>query len=541
MKARRVLLAVCLGIVLALTVAELGLRFLVHHPSVSLGEFGKHLRLPENFSDGNSEDDYWTFLHTVQDPALRGPAENPDPVVGWTGHYVRPGTYEQIDAPSIRGRTPILLYGDSFAQCNTPPYECFQSILERSDLADRYCLLNYGVGGYGLDQTYLLLENSIDRYASLDPIVIVSVLVESDLDRCVLSFRCWPKPRLDVVEGELKARGPVLSDPDEWVRQHPITFRSFLWRYLIYKPMPGLRGWQERLQGEHRRIPEKRMLNFEILRAIQRDLEERHLRYFVLLFHIEQAALAQSPGSEWQEPLMRDASRTLSMPLVDTRPYFQAASRRLSGGVARFYGQGPPLFGHLNALGNLVAFEAIRQGLAGRFDAEDTAHLESWIEMYADESSAAPDPLASPEMKVSPFAVIGREAAWYAQGGRDWVRSGGSAPPDGADEDQEDGLSVHAGPWIPTEVRFDLEPGLKRFTAQVSAVESTGAHCAGAEVELDVRVDGVSAWRGKIRRGAEPVSIAVDIDRHQSLALVVSGQGVSDDCAWIRVARPRIE
>lgn len=530
-KIRRLLFALSLGAVLAVLLAELGVRFLVHHPNVSLGALGRSLRVPENFSDGNSEDDFWKIQYLSAQPEHAGPAENPDPITGWTGHYVKPSTYEHVDAPSIRGRRPILLYGDSFAQCNTPSYECFQSILERSDLAERYCLLNYGVGGYGLDQIYLLLKHSIDHYAALDPIVVVSLLVESDLDRCLLSFRCWPKPRLDVVGDELKARGAVLADPARWVRENPISFPSYLWRYLIFKRIPGLESWQQSLRGDHRRVGEKRALNFKIVKEIQRELEKRNLRYFMLLFHMESSALEKNPNSEWQEPLLYDAGRLLSIPIVDTRAAFTVAAREI-GGVSRLYGHGSPLFGHLNALGNLVAFESIRQGLAGDFESKDASHLESWIASFKGTLEEPGD---------RPMQILGRTAETYAQGGRSWIRCEGAADPSHGNGGKVESVFMRAGASIPTAVRFALEPGLSRFSATVGAFERGGAACAGAEIELDVQVDGRSAWRRKVRQGEERVSFEVDIDGHQSLALLVSTRGASDECAWARLTEPRIE
>ena len=193
----RAAFASLLGLALAAGGIELGFRFLLFSPSSIARRLGAGLRKPERFSDPMCEEEYWRLQDLFLDPAHSQQAPNPDPVCGWTGP-ITPGTYAPTQPYDLRGRRPILLYGDSYAQCVTPVGQCFQTLLENSDLADRYCLVNYGVGGYGLDQEYLLLKHSIDRWKDLDPIVVVSFLVDDDFSRNVLAFRCWPKPRLRI-------------------------------------------------------------------------------------------------------------------------------------------------------------------------------------------------------------------------------------------------------------------------------------------------------------------------------------------------------
>jgi hypothetical protein len=98
-----------------------------------------------------------------------------------------------------------------------------------------------------------------------------------------------------------------------------------------------------------------------------------------LLFHIEPAALEPLELFDWQEPLVRDVSRELDIDLVDTRPFFSAAASMLHCGASRFYGHSGVLNGHLNLLGNRLAFEAMRRGLEKKFDGVDLERLEACI------------------------------------------------------------------------------------------------------------------------------------------------------------------
>jgi len=379
-RVKAALLALGIGTFVACAAAELVLRCAVYHPELSLAGLGARLRQPQYFSAGENEDDYWKLQYMFLDAEHKGPASQPDANLGWTACIADPRTCEHVDESKLRGRTPILLYGDSFAQCNTPEDECFPAILERSDLAKQYRMLDFGVGGYGFDQTYLLLARSINRYAALDPIVIVSLLTESDLDRSTLSFRCWPKPRLDIVDDRLRSRGgPLITDPDEWLKQNPLGFASFLWRFLQYKHIPLVGGLQRLVRGESRHAAEARELNRKILIEIEHELASRHLRHFILLFHIEPAALQRLEMFDWQEPLVRDVSRELGIDLVDTRAFFSAAAAMLHCDASRFYGHSGVLNGHLNVLGNRVAFEAMRRGLEKKFAGVDLERLEACV------------------------------------------------------------------------------------------------------------------------------------------------------------------
>ena len=144
----------------------------------------------------------------------------PDPLLGWTGRRIEPGTYQLRNAGPDDGRRPVLLYGASYASCVIDEEDCFHELMERSDLASRYCLFNYGVGGYGIDQIYLLLRETIDDYAGRNPIVAIAAVVDSDFERCVLGIRDWPKPRLHSVDGELVQSGPVIESRDAYLREH---------------------------------------------------------------------------------------------------------------------------------------------------------------------------------------------------------------------------------------------------------------------------------------------------------------------------------
>ena len=460
-RVRRALLAFASGLAVAGVLAELTLRAALFRDGLAARWLGAAVREAGWFADPSSDDEYWKLQHRLADASELRPVPNPDPALGWTGTFVTPGTYAQVDAERVGGRTPVLLYGDSFAMCVTPRSLCFQAILEESALGARYALVNYGVGGYGLDQIYLLAERSLGRWAAAEPVVIVAILVESDLDRSVLSFRGWPKPRLQLEDGELRAGEAVLTDPEQWLARHPPAIASYLLRFLTYRPGLLPAPLQRALRARHERRDEKVALNRAILAAIEAGLEGRGLRHFFYLFHDYEGLVA---GGSWQESLIREVCAGLGAPVVDSRPFLVAAAGGSPEDCAVFYDDAT---GHLTALGNRVAFEGMRQGLLGRFGPADTARIR---EELAD-GRLAPE-LERPRERE----LLGRAARVVQRSRADCVR------------EDAGGLWLRAGELGPTVVRFALDGNSLRLRAAASL--APGAARNDGLVTLQVRVDG---------------------------------------------------
>ena len=200
---------------------ELLLRLLLL-PGCGAGE--KHRRAGL-YADPYSEDAYWA-LKRRWNPA---PTASPrlDRELGWTGDF-DPGTWKHHERHLLKGRRPVLLYGDSFSSC-VEGVICFQEILEdEPGFSREFRLLNYGTGGYGIGQTLLLMERTLPLFPDA---VVVAGLMTLDIDRAVLSLRDAPKPRLRL-EGGALVRGQASAPEEEGALPHGI--RSFLYRKLLF-------------------------------------------------------------------------------------------------------------------------------------------------------------------------------------------------------------------------------------------------------------------------------------------------------------------
>lgn len=362
---RRLLFKLGFAGILTAVLFEGAIRFLALSDSTIARRWGAGLRSPGNFSNRWS-DDYWMLKYRFADPETRLEPIY-DPLLGWRSAAIEPGTYRHADESTLAGRRPVLLYGDSFALCVTKAEECWQGLVERSELGEDHVLLNHGVGGYGLDQIYLLFQHSIDHYTELDPIVVVAVLVDDDLDRSRLRFRSWPKPHLSVTpEGTLVPDGPVVRDPLEYLRENATGIRSYGLRYLVYGTHVLPRNESEWLMGRGSRVAETEELNRRILDAFAGEFAARQLDAFVLLFHGRHYLRIH----DWREAFLVAELQRLGIPYVSSKPRLLEDRRTTGrGDDAYFFAEGRGRE-HYTPLGNEIVFGALSAGLAGEFDGE---------------------------------------------------------------------------------------------------------------------------------------------------------------------------
>lgn len=350
-----------------LLLAELGLRWLLFGESALAARLGGHLRQASFYSDPGAEGDYWRLHRRWISDAERDTFVVRDERLGWLDPTIAPRTYDHVDRARLDGRRPVLLFGDSFAACVLPDEVCWQALLERSPLGEEYCLINYGVPSYGLDQSYLLMERALERWEGQDPVVVLSLLVDDDVDRCLLDFRGCAKPTLALEEGELVPTFPGAAPIDAWLDEHPARIRSYVWR-LVSREWSFLPSWLRAPRGdEPELVARKRALGAAILRAAHRELEARGVEHWFLLFHAPASARRDWPYG-WREELVTDALEGCGARWVSSRAALRADHAATGREEERYFLRGDSFRGHLSAEGNEAVFPAIAAGLAGRFE-----------------------------------------------------------------------------------------------------------------------------------------------------------------------------
>ncbi|MFN0008136.1 MAG: hypothetical protein ACKVXR_09535 [Planctomycetota bacterium] len=526
----KALLALSIGFALVLPLLEIGIRFLVLGDSELARRLGESLRKPEYFADSNVDDDYWKLQYLFLPDDKKGPAKNADAVCGWTGDYVTPGTYEHARASDVGGRRPVLLYGDSYAACATEAQACFQGILERSDLAGEYALVNYGVGGYGVDQVCLLLRKTIDAWKDRDPIVVISFLVDNDFDRDILSFRCWPKPRFAIEDGELVASGPLVTDPERYLEENPPSIRSYLLRYLTYRKGMLPSRWQWYLRRGSLKNEEKIALGRKILEEIHSELETRGIEHFFLSFHGE-AGVARSDGVRWADELVGRAAADLGVPLVETRPYLLAAANGSLEQANRYFGGAPRLFGHYNEMGNLIAFEALRAGLERRFGEVDPRAIATAL--------AASPLLESPGDVLA--TVLGRPARIRTRGTSGLARASHVSYPPFDPAANSLYLLLRPGEEGPTELTIDVEGEPRNFRGRAIGVARRGEDESPEPLILTVRLDGTGILRTEVPYHPDGIDLDIPLAGARRFEIVVDRRVRGGGESWIHVADARLQ
>ena len=498
-----------LVLVVILLSLECGLRFLLFSEISFVKDISHNLRKPSLYADYFNQDDFWKLRYHFGSEFSPPAPEKVDLRLGWVRPQISLGAYTHEDAPKIGSRTPILLYGDSFAD------QCFEDIFEESVLRDKFALINYGVGGYGLDQIYLLLKESIDHYADLHPVVIVS-LFDRDMDRSILAFREGQKPLLKNQGDRLVLEKPVSRDLNEYLQNNPIGIRSYIYRYIVYGTSIVPEGLRRKLKHEVRIRNEKKELNRLIFRNIRDELTKRGLDYFFLLF-LCQGDIGRPARTNWRERFIIDTFRELTIPFISSKTALQRDATANNRQYEEYFLQEGVGRGHLNYLGYQVIFKEISRGLNNGYESYDYTRCNYSMTRQIDEK-----------------ILRGEHAA---------ARYGiGLSHPIGRFGDG-DYLFIHPGREGPTEVHFDLG---KRFASFVFYTkvgplgQSRNDPKKAGLVGLTVEVDGEVVSRSRIGKN-EPVSEnTVDLRDKGSMRIIVDDGGNGIACDHLYLLNPQL-
>jgi hypothetical protein len=361
---RRLFLACALALAAGALLSEGVVRFLVLSDSPLAKRWGAGLRQPRLYA-GRDDEDFWKLMGRFGLGPGSIPAHLAHPLLGWVSEAIDPRTLAHAGEGAVLARRPVLLYGSSFVRCMTDAGDCFEGLLRRSSRARELALLNYGVRGYGIDQVYLLMRESLPRLEASRPLVAVGVHVHEDLDRARMRLCGWPKPLL-----RLEAGRPVLDRAPApsvaaFLREHPLSPRSYAWDALRHGWLAELRpewGWRrDRIE------PSELELGRAVLGAIVDDLEARGLDYFFVLF-CDESRLALAGPTDAREACVLGFLQERRVPFVSTKRELREELERTGRDPSLLYGRSGVTAEHLTPYGNEVAFRAILAGLEGRFE-----------------------------------------------------------------------------------------------------------------------------------------------------------------------------
>lgn len=251
--------------------------------------------------------------------------KNPHPLLGWVGFF-DPENYIHFENDKVNGKTPVLLFGDSYAQCVDTVF-CFEDYLNKdsSFLANHY-FLNYGVGGYGVDQTYLLFNEAAPKYEK--PFIIFSLLT-TDLDRSVLQVRDAQKPYFVLENNELNLQGvPIELSSEEYFKQNPPKIKSYLWNRFKSSDFYPQKPKSEVSQLYQQKIKD---LNKKILEETFKKLKQMDVDFLVFIFQPE---WHNTPN--WRMTFLRDFCLQNDVPHICDVDIRKMNNRKNTGNIPAY-------------------------------------------------------------------------------------------------------------------------------------------------------------------------------------------------------------
>ncbi len=238
----------------------------------------------------------------------------------------------------------IALIGDSFTFGEEVRYEDAWAHLLDRQLGPHCRILNFGVGGYGIDQMYLRYVRDVQSWK---PNIVIMAFVNHDVVRSmsVYSFLLFPggetpfaKPRFVVKNGQLHQLNRPLITPEAMFSQSAISDLPYIKHDANYKETewdrPGwgflnpsyvLRFFNSLYPLHEHERPEisdavLQEVNTELFRAFRRDVSQSGAQSLVVYL----PSVDELPHRQPWEPIGLKTLREGQIPHLDLRDCMQA-------------------------------------------------------------------------------------------------------------------------------------------------------------------------------------------------------------------------
>jgi hypothetical protein len=271
-------------------------------------------------------DDYHPTRGWALRPNLRDVPAFPGKTVSSNSRGLRGKREYTLDKPA--GVTRIVVLGDSFTFGeDVSDDEAWPSRLEALMPATE--VLNLGVHGYGHDQMLLYLKEEGLRYR---PDVVVVGFLPDDMERNVVAFRDYAKPRFVLEDGRLELTNVPVPTPDDVLRRE--AFRP---RFLDLLTM--LRGHYLRRSGRDQDT--MREITLPILDEMNAAITAAGARAGFAYLPVYGEIDKPEPGMTGRERFFFSHWRQRGIQSMYLRPYFLEKLRR--GVEFKTYGHWGPL------------------------------------------------------------------------------------------------------------------------------------------------------------------------------------------------------
>jgi hypothetical protein len=505
---RRRLLPWCVGALLLGVLALEGTLRLFVYTDVA---WGQRWRQPWMYADRWNDPFYFQLNQFLtHDPAPLPPLLA-DARLGWIHDGMDRQHFSDPHEVQLEGRRPVLLFGASFVRCMTNEENCFEGWMERSAQGREFAVLNYGVRGYGIDQTAMLVRLAIPHWRDRNALIAVGIFVEDDLDRTILDFRGWPKPRFELdAKGQLIEPG-VVPTPEQYEALHPMWAHSLAWGWLVHQshliPTP-IQRW---LAGTSSKTTEKRRLADAILDRLERDLQEAGIEHFYVLFpSVRDCELLE--GASWQEKFLLQWFDGRKLPFVNVRRDLLGAALEQDRHPTAFFGMRNTFPEHLTPDGNEVAFQSLLRGIRGEFDHAAGRRPPNPIELHN---------LDPQDPKAGRFEF-------------GWTRKF----PDEADRER---IVMQPTGNVPVRYGCIFSRPARRFVA-TAKLRASHSDSGDSPLKLEIKANGKSVFEAVLDAEHSSAAISLDMVGTTTLEIIASRPDATHGTdSYVLLARPHFE
>ncbi len=474
--------------------------------------WGERLRKPHLYADRWSDPLYFQLLQRWSGKPGELPAPLFDSRLGWMSAGMDRKTFadRREELPGIR--RPVLLFGGSYVRCMTKAGNCFEGWMERSEENANYKIFNYGVRAYGIDQIATLSRLVIERWRSLNPIVVIGIYLDDDFDRAVFDFRGWPKPRFEIGENGSMGLRARLPTPEEYAASHPLWRHFYAWRWLLHGSdlLPeGLRDW---ITGVEARKQEKILLGQKMLTRIEAGLMADGLEHFYMLYPAV-TNISDYDADDWREQFALDWLDARALRYIHVRHDILRAALAEGRHPIEYYGARGALSEHLNPDGNEVAFRGLLRGLHGDSD------RQLW------HSPTHPTDLREMGRLPGQPPSVRHQSGWSERF------------PAVVDRER---IMLHPNPARSSAVGCILSRPSRRFLCKAEIVWPVG-YAGPPEIQLKVLVDHKEVSREVLNAERKSIDLDVDLYGHVHIQVVATlGTDVPPGC-FLMLSRPRFQ
>jgi len=292
------------------------------------------------------EFDEWSATRGwVLKPGLRDVPFGEGRTLNSNAHGVRGRREYTYDKPP--GVTRIVVLGDSFTFGeDVGDAETYAQRLEQSLPGTE--VINLGVHGYGHDQMLVTLREEALRYK---PDVVLLGFVYDDMERNVLAFRDYAKPRFVIRDGALVLRGSPVPPPDAMLAAEP-------WRSKFGDLLTML--WLRYRWKSGRTSQEMKDVTRAILDEMKAAIESAGARPAFAYLPVFGEVTHTDPAMTARERFFFAHCRARGIQTMYLRPFFMDAMKR--GVELKAYGHWGPAE-HAAAAAGMKAY-LVEKGLA---------------------------------------------------------------------------------------------------------------------------------------------------------------------------------